>query len=306
MNPRKFVILLCLIVPTCPFALAGKKQDAPRILPEPKPDQALVYVCQIPPPLMAFGTTPIFLDDTLLGGGVGPKACTYDYVEPGTHVIWHSASKLVGLLSLGFFEWHFKPGETYYLGLAGWDGVSFHLQDDTVGKRRVAKTKKLTVEATPQHEEILQYTFYKYHGGMLATLDTANNPLIALSRLDQANEKSRLAETGRRETAVQDYTQAMQLYAEAANKFDELARMIARKRNNPFLFLESSPPLVLWGIPFYQQNKVDSWEEFYELLERCASNAKRGQAETQRRIACYAASEDATIVDGCIGEANGR
>ena len=328
---KRLILMVCVIGVACPLSFAGnkKKQVESKVLPEVRPDKALVYVCQTPPAIMVRGKAPVFLDDTLLGGGTGRKACTYGYVEPGTHVIWNLFSKPVHHLAVGYLERYFEAGQTYYFSFSDTQTfqsiANFREIDAHTFKSVLAGKTTLASQPVPWHDKELQMSLKgtKRRPKMWPPVGV-NNYDIAGRRLDQANDKVKSAETGEHHMAFQDYEKAISFYAEAANKFDELKRLAKKNKKLAVVGNILGPALasaeaqaraktsldpslsealqgVGHGIAFYRIYNVSSFKELLAAYEDLEAEARAGEAEVRRRLACYAASKDDAVIDRCIG-----
>jgi hypothetical protein len=313
---KRLVILVCVICLACPLLFAGKnKQVEPKVLPEVRPDKALVYLC-----LAAkgnVGTTSrfsflAFVDKRLFGARIDKKSCTYDYVDPGPHDIWYFKAQMVNPFAVSVLRWDFEQGRTYYMSLRYDSGLShFELLDADAGKGLVDAALGISSEANPKDEYWLKRALKKPEQ---CDLDTANNALIASSTLDRAIAAADTADASGNEDALRFQEEAAVLFAEAADRFGELRRIAAKNRKLAILNNIIGPALAEAsvraqaktnltgsGLAFYGVYNVKSYSELVDAYDELEAAARADAFEARRRLACYADSREDAVIDRCIG-----
>jgi len=312
---KKVLAALVIVSLFAPIAIAGKKKNRqPKVIPDPKPDTALVYLCS------TRGYAVINLDDALLGAPSRKKECTYKYVDPGAHFLWRGDSRFVEPLVLSVVELDFEAGETYYFSVTFTATMTWgnklipviHVLPEDAGRQLVADAVALNSEPTKKNVEAFKKFVSKYDP------DGMNNALIASRRLEQGYRKVRSAEGKDRLSTIRDYEEAVRLFGIAADKFDELAQITKKRKRNSiwagtrplylqqaFQFEARNPDLsasggVGAGPAYASISEIKDFKSLIAAYERYAAEARTARAEHRRRLDCYNRSEDNDIIAACV------
>ena len=320
MKLKRIVSSLCImfvISLVASLTLAAKK--APKVYPDLKRDKALAYLCFTYSATTMINSTIVCLDDTPLGGAASKKQCTYDYIEPGSHFLWNGQSGLVEPLMASVIEMNFEAGQTYYFdaslteALTWKPGVtlSLRLLDGESGKQRVETAKSFNATPIPREERHCEKKFAKFG------LNGANNPFIAAARISGAVAKTKSAEASDGKAAADKYRTAAALFADAADNFTELAAVTKKRKTNAIVGnmlsplvaqasadLQAKMSIIGIGVALYTITETSGLKELIVAYEEAALEARNGETECLRRIACLDTSKDDTAVAKCIGKTN--